>query len=328
MKFKKIPDEYFSVILDRLMRFEPACCRYERVFNDIISKFAFDIKGIKNKDDFDTVDKIKLVEKILEYTFENNSNDSFISQILKQLEDISFNSNTLSNLYLSSKISYKNMFDKIHNGNNLPNNFKLLDSILKNDNLNDIYKLRKEQGFLFPIEKIILCEGQTEYVLLNTIFKILGYDLDKEGILIIQAGGKNQVAKKYYEMLEYVKLPFFILLDKDGEEIKELIQSKLRNIDKLYLISCGEFEDLIPTRLLLNAVNFIHNTEYSCNLDDFLYSESSVQNLEEIYRKYGFGEFKKAHFAQELKKYIESNCTKDDFKDSEINEIYKALQAI
>ena len=43
MKFKKIPDEYFSTILDRLMRFEPACSRYERVFNDIISKFAFNI---------------------------------------------------------------------------------------------------------------------------------------------------------------------------------------------------------------------------------------------------------------------------------------------
>ena len=51
-----------------------------------------------------------------------------------------------------------------------------------------------------------------------------------------------------------------------------------------------------------------------------------VKNLENIYKKYGFGEFKKAKFAQELKEYIENNTTKDDFYDSEISDIVKALQ--
>ena len=45
-----------------------------------------------------------------------------------------------------------------------------------------------------------------------------------------------------------------------------------------------------------------------------------------IYKKYGFGEFKKAKFAAQLKEYIESNCTKEDFKNSEIIEIINALK--
>ena len=264
MKFKKIPDEYFSTILDRLMRFEPACSRYERVFNDIISKFAF---NIVNKEELNINDKIRLVEEILEYSVGKPDKNSTEIELLKQFENISFQENIFSNIYLSSKINYKGMLDKIHVKCNLPHNLVFLNSILNNPNIQDIYELRKVIGFLFPVEKIILCEGQTEYVLLNTIFKKLKFDFNKEGILIIQAGGKNQVAKKYYEMLEYVKLPFFILLDKDGEEIKELIMPKLREIDKLHLISCGEFEDLIPNKILLKAVNFIHNTELSCNLD-------------------------------------------------------------
>ena len=50
-----------------------------------------------------------------------------------------------------------------------------------------------------------------------------------------------------------------------------------------------------------------------------------VHNLENIYKKYGFGEFKKAEFARELKFYIENNCSSDDFSTSEIVEIIKAF---
>ena len=50
-----------------------------------------------------------------------------------------------------------------------------------------------------------------------------------------------------------------------------------------------------------------------------------MKNLENIYKKYGFGEFKKALFAQQLKEYIEKFCSKADFENSEIMQIAQKL---
>ena len=84
---------------------------------------------------------------------------------------------------------------------------------------------------------------------------MFGIDIYKKGLLLIPAGGKNQVVKMYYKLIEEIKLPIFILLDKDGEENIKQIIPKLRNIDKIHLVSCGEFEDLLPKSLIVKAVN-------------------------------------------------------------------------
>ncbi|MBQ4646908.1 MAG: hypothetical protein IJB79_06135 [Candidatus Gastranaerophilales bacterium] len=319
MKFKQIPSEYFITILDRLTRFEPACVRYNRVFDDIINKFSVDIKA-KN---LTTEEKITLAEQIINGSVEEND-DFYINDLMQSLEEKYFNFNRESYQYLSARINFQSMINKIDKTSKLPKNVSWLIEISKNKN--DILKLREEKSLLYPIEKLILCEGQTEYTLLETIFNLFNISLDKLGILPIAAGGKNQVARKYYQMIEYTKLPFFILLDKDAMAIKELIEPKLRQIDKLYLINSGEFEDLIPKNILQSAINSAHSSEFNCIFDDFCDSNTMVQNLENIYKKYGFGEFKKAKFAFILKEYIKNNCTMDDFKNSEIIEIINALK--
>ncbi len=324
MKFKKIPDEYFFTILDRLSRFEPAYSRYERVFDDIISKFLLDTKLKKN---LNLDEKIKTVEEIFAYTIESSDVDDETIEKLIQLEDIYFIENEISKKYLNTKINYKKILEKIPISEDLPHNLSFFRYLIKAKNISDLKKDRKEKSLLFPIEKIILCEGQTEYLLLETLFKLFDFDLDKNGILVIQAGGKNQVAKKYYKMQEYCKLPFFILLDKDGVEVEDLILSKLRKMDSLYIINCGEFEDLIPSKILMKIINDAHNNEMPCNFDDFCFG-SMVENLEEIYRKYGFGEFKKANFALLAKKYIGNFVSKDEFSQSEIIKILHALQQL
>ena len=317
MKYKLIPNNYLPTILDRLTRFEPACVRYKRVFDDIINKFLLDEK-LKNL----TLDEeIQIVQDILNASLEPISNN-FNPDILFKIEDLYFNKNELSYQYLSSRIDLKKIFDNIQNKEKLPINSKWLEDC---PSLEKLYLNRNELGLLYPIEKIILCEGQTEYVLLETIFSLFDINLNKLGVMVIQAGGKNQVARKYYSMLEYVKLPFFILLDKDAIEIKGLINPKLREDDIMHLIKSGEFEDLIPINILLKTINYIHKNEYNCNFDDFNNSISMVGNLENIYKKYGFGEFKKAQFAQNLKEYISLHCSKNDFVNSEINEIVSAL---
>lgn len=319
MKFKKIPKEYFFTILDRLTRFEPACIRYKRVFDDIISKFSLDCK-LKN---LSVNDEIELVEEIFNSSINSDNNQNSLNSTLMEIEDLYFYKNETSYQYLSSRINILSMFNEIKDNKNLPLNLKWLNYIQQNS---DFHINRINNALLYPIEKIILCEGQTEFILLNSIFKLFNINLDSKGILVLQAGGKNQVARKYYEMLEYVKLPFFILLDKDALSIKELIEPKLRKIDDLYLIKSGEFEDLIPVDILKNTINSIHSTDFNCNSLDFDISLSMVENLENIYKKYGFGEFKKAKFAQQLKEFIDNNCNKNDFETSEIIDIIKVLK--
>lgn len=319
MKFKKIPKEYFPTILDRLSRFEPANFRYKRVFDDIINKFSISEK-LKN---LTLEDEIALVVEIFNSSV-NENNDYYINDILRKLEDKCFNFNSESYQYLSARINLSAMINEIQNYDNLAKNVIWLKKI--SDEKKDIYQLRKEYSLIYPIEKIILCEGQTEYTLLDTIFKLFNIDINKLGYIPIAAGGKNQVARKYYKMQEYTKTPFFILLDKDAYSIKELIEPKLRKCDTLYLLKCGEFEDLIPKIILQKTINYIHKNEYNCIFDDFSDDNSMVENLEFIYKKYGFGEFKKAKFALELKEYIENNCTKEDFINSEIVEIIKILE--
>ena len=104
------------------------------------------------------------------------------------------------------------------------------------------------------------------------------------GIMVIAAGGKNQVARKYYEMTEYLKIPFFILLDKDALQTKKIIENKLRMQDKIYILNCGEFEDLIPHDILKNAINYSHIYEQNCSDNDFSDNLNS-HNLNLIYKK-------------------------------------------
>ncbi len=312
MKYKKIPNEYYIKILDKLTRFEPAFIRYKCVFDDIINKFSLEDKT-KN---LTLVEQMDIVKEIFNSSLKTSEFDPWVNNLLLSLEDKYFFSNEESYQYLSIRLNIFQMVNEIKIDKKTPKNVIWLKEITKNRN--NIEKLRENKALGYPIEKIILCEGQTEFVLLDSIFKLFNIDLDKLGFMIIPAGGKNQVARKYYSMIEYTKLPFFVLLDKDAGATRELIEPKLRKNDRIYLIKSGEFEDLIPKNILLKTINYVHKNDENCCIEDFSAENSMVFNLNNIFRKYGFGEFKKARFAAWLKDYITNFCTKSDFLDSEI----------
>jgi len=315
MKFKKIPKDYFPTILDRLTRFEPAFVRYKRVFEDIINKFSIDIKLKELSLD----EQIKLASQIFNSSLELNNSYFELNDYFLNLEEKYFYNNEVSYQYLSSRINISQMISEANIDENSPKNLiwlKELQNNIKNPSAN-----RFNKSLLYPIEKVILCEGETENILLETLLKFFNIYPDKEGILIIAAGGKNQVARKFYSMIDYVKLPFFILFDYDAKPIKELIEKKIRKIDKVYLIESGEFEDLIPHQIIVDTLNYVHKYDIHCQYDDFEKTQTAVSNLEFIYRKYGFGEFKKAQFAKYLKDYIIKNCSCEDFLNSELKSI-------
>ena len=136
----------------------------------------------------------------------------------------------------------------------------------------------------FPIEKVLLCEGITEEILMPKFAKIDGYDFDKNGVHLISAGGKNQVAKLYCELKDELKIPVFILLDADAKETSENIKSVLRQKDRIYLIKHGEFEDILSINLLKRSLNGEYMQTLPAVKSDFHIYNSMCENIEYYYK--------------------------------------------
>lgn len=239
-----------------------------------------------------------------------------INEKLFNYENKVFNLNEEINKLLDNKINYDLAITLIQEENS-PKNLIWLKSLINNESI------REEKSIRFPIEKVVITEGITEEILLPVFAEHLGLNFDKNGIQVISAGGKNQVVKLVYMLANQLKLPMFILLDNDAKENYEQILPKLREFDKIYLLSHGEFEDILPKELIIKTLN-----DYFKNLniieDNEFEDERMVKNLEEIFKKKGFHEFKKAEFAQLVKNHISSD---EDLSD-EIKLIIEELRKL
>ena len=297
MKYK-IPDKnYIKISLDRLTRFKPVIERYERVVDDILHKFLISSADDKISN-LTLEEKINLSSEIFNSAL-NKKTDLSLNEIIKKDEEKIFYLTETEKKYLNSKIDFEAALD-LFETDELPLNLQRL-KLQKNLSSDET---RKKYSTLYPVKKAVLTEGITEETLLIEFAKILGVDFKKEGIFVLGAGGKNQVARKYYKMIEEIKIPVFILLDNDADEICELIKPKLRKIDSLYKIKSGEFEDILPKNLIKNALNFHFSQNLLSNGDDFEESNHTVENLNNCYKNNGWGEFKKADFAKIVREYI------------------------
>ena len=107
MKFKKIPPDYITVILDRLFRLKPAYERYERVFSDIINKFLIkESKEEINQTDLNLEEKINLAVQIFNSSLNSNVQDDFLQNYIKSEEDRLYNKNSISEIYLNAQLNY------------------------------------------------------------------------------------------------------------------------------------------------------------------------------------------------------------------------------
>lgn len=328
MKFKKIPSPYIKVILDRLFRLKPAYIRYQRVFDDIINKFL--IRENNDTADFshlNTDEKIKLASAIFNSTVQQKSQeDILLQEYIKDEEKRLFTHNAQSASYLDAKLNYSAALDFVNSDEDLKLNIRQMLAFKKTKE--DPKKLRKKYSLLYPVEKILLCEGATEEILLEQLCLICGYDFKKEGVYVLGAGGKNQVARKYYDMVEEFKIPIFILLDSDAVATKELIEAKLRSSDKIYIIKNGEFEDILPENLITKALNARYKDLYECCVEDFRKGEKRTKELYEIFKQNGFGEYKKAEFAKTLKEYIKNFPPESDGLGEEIKTITHQIKEL
>ena len=317
MKYKKLTEQQLIISIDRLTRFKATEDKYLRVFKDIILSNLISPSIKKTElNSMDYNELTELAQTIFNSSLPDSDGDYTINLRLKEAESLVFCNSDKVQVLLENKLNYKSAL-KLRKFSH-PINLRWLSLISKNLPLEAI---RDKYSTRFPISKVILAEGITEEILLPKFGRLLDYDFDKNGIWVIGAGGKNQVVKTYYKLIEELKIPIFILLDNDASANRAQIEPKLRPIDKIHLISSGEFEDLLPQSLILKTINYelknfatITNTEFNPELP-------AVANLIEIFRLKGLHEFKKADFAQK----VEENLFDDSDISDEIRLIFNEL---
>ncbi len=303
IKFLPVKPADLLLSLDRLTRFKNPKIKYYRVFSGLLCRYLLEPKLSKQAIEFLEVDILKkLVEKIW--------NDSVNKYVPKSKTDYSLNkliNDELYSLYnmtdditslIDIKINIDGVLDLIDNPFEQPINIRRLLAVRK-------YKispmvLRKEFALRFPIEKVVLTEGITEEILLPVFSKLSGYDFDKNGVKLISAGGKNQVAKLYCELKDELKLPIFILLDADAVETSQNIQKVLRPVDSIYLIKHGEFEDIFSLNLIKRTINKRFKNICESRISDYKRNEPMTKILSDFFRVHELGDFQKADFAKEL----------------------------
>lgn len=316
MKFKNLTKEQILISIDRLTRFKYSKDKYLRVFTDIILNNMIEPKLKKSELLNLPFSEIKNIAVEIFNSSLEPTNDFSINTRIYDYENSVFNLDEETNELVNNQLYYKSALKYIDSTS--PINLQWLKSL---EQASDLVTNRELHYLKYPIEKVILVEGLTEEILLPAFSKFLGYDFYQKGIQVIGAGGKNQVVKMYYKLLEEVKLPIFLLLDRDAEENIKQIQPRLRDIDKIHLVACGEFEDMLPKSLIIKTINN-HLKNFSsisdADLDD---SIPEVKNLEYIFKTKGLHEFKKADFA----KMIRNNISEASDISPEIAEIIEEI---
>lgn len=292
MKIKSLTKEQLIISADRLTRFKEPEIKYLRVFKDLILNNLIEPQYKKSDlDEMDYEKLTKLAEEIINSSLDCEP-DLSINQKLFDYEKTVFNFNNNVEKLLKNRINYNGIINILPY--DIPDNLKFLKSLY----------IKTDEKFVFPIKKVILCEGITEEILLPEFAKICGHDFREHGIYMVSAGGKNQVVKYFYNYVDCIKIPIFILLDNDAKENLAQIMPKLRDIDKIHLVKSGEFEDLLTRKLIIKTLNYVTQNISSAPIGDLEKTTSTVEFLENFFKHRGLHEFKKADFANSVKQNI------------------------
>ena len=298
LKIKPLTKEQLMISMDRLTRFKETENKYIRVFSDLITSNLIEPK-IKKTDiasmDYQYI--CELAENIINFSLENSglklTSDYSINKKLYDYENHVFELNEDVKKLLKNKINYKAVAGFINE--NSSKNLRWLKALSISD---DTVSYRKKAGICFPIEKILLAEGITEEILLPEFARLCGYDFDKNGVYLLSAGGKNQVVKYFYKLVQNCKLPIFILLDKDAVSSYEEIKPKLREIDRVHILKSGEFEDILPESLIERTLAYSTKNISTQPVKIGDRTKSCVEYLEDFFKHRGMHEFKKSEFAE------------------------------
>lgn len=325
LKIKPLTKEQIIISMDRLTRFKAPDVKYLRVFSDVLTSNLILPKLKKSEiERMDYAEVTTLAEFVFNYSIKAAGlafdDDYLINQRLLDYEKSIFQVNSNVEAFLKNKINYKAALNLLRE-EALPLNLKWLKSLSYST---EPIQERVEKSLLYPLEKVFICEGITEETLLPVFAKLLGYDFEKNGIYVLSAGGKNQVVKTFYRLVDILKIPIFVLLDNDAGENYNEILPRLRSIDKVHVLKIGEFEDALPPHLVERTLAYATRNISLAPHDDITSAASRVEYLENFFKHRGLHEFKKSEFANMVKNNIL------DFSDvsDEIKEVVEELRTL
>lgn len=162
----------------------------------------------------------------------------------------------------------------------------------------------------FIPQAIVIVEGPTEEILLPRFGKVSGLDFQSEAFMIVSAGGAKQVAKRYLFLRDLVALPIVCLLDRDAEEQSALIGDCIRDCDKLFVLSAGEFEDTFDpvafSRHLNRYIESFPGAVRPVAPADFSAGASRKSQLNKLWKERKLGDFDKIAFAESIAKNLDA----------------------
>ena len=182
-KVKPLTKEQILISLDRLTRFKFTEEKYLRVFKDIIlSNLIYPKFKRQELDVMDYAAMAELAAYIINISLKEDSideqQDFLINKELKSYENYLFNLDNEVQKLLDNKINYAAALNLIDD-TAAPLNLKWLKSLASGC---DTRQMRNLHALRFPLEKVIICEGITEEILLPEFARLLGYDFDKNGV--------------------------------------------------------------------------------------------------------------------------------------------------
>ncbi len=130
-----------------------------------------------------------------------------------------------------------------------PKNYFTEDDFFKLEQFLDI-----DSKELFFSRKVLLVEGPTEFGALPIFADELGFNLDENGVSVINVGGKKAF-EIFVKVCEAYKIPYIILADDDAFENVNKLKESYPNL-KAHILS-GKFEDLLPKSLRDEAMNVV-----------------------------------------------------------------------
>ena len=324
MKIKPLTKEQIIISLDRLTRFKNTEIKYLRVFKDIILHNLLSPNFSKyDLEKMSYTDLKMYAQEVFNFSVKNifgaNSSDFSLNEKLKKYEESIFKFDNDVKYLLENEFDYKSCMSLINE--NSVKNLKWLKCLSENEN---ITLSREKYSLGFPVEIVVIVEGATEETLLPEFANIYGFNFECNGVFLIPAGGKNQVVKLYYELCETLKLPVFVLLDQDGVQNAQEIHPKLRSNDKIHIIECGEFEDILSKDLVDRTLNYELQNISETKIDFSEEKGHRVEYLEEVFKHRGRHEFKKVEFSQMVK----ANILSDSDLTPEIAEIIEEIKRL
>lgn len=130
-----------------------------------------------------------------------------------------------------------------------PQNYFTYDDFLKFEQFLDV-----DIKELFFARKVLLVEGPTELGALPIFASQNGYNLDENGVSVINVGGK-ETFEIFVKLCVGFDIPYFIVADNDASRIIRKIIERYPNC-KSHILP-NTFDDLLPKELQEEAVKFV-----------------------------------------------------------------------